>query len=179
MQKFCNASPKKIEIEIEKNIPIGSGLGGGSSNGAAVLKALNKLLNLKLPIKELESLAVQIGMDAPFFIRGGVAFGENFGELITHLPDVKDLSFQLFPVSELTNKTTKPTNKTASQFASLDLKKCGKNLDKTTVLLQAIKTGNLNQIHKNLHNDFETLLEKPLPKNHHLSGSGPSYFLVV
>lgn len=172
-RNYCKSSPKKIEIEIEKNIPLISGLGGGSSNGAAVLKALNELLNLHLSVKELESLSVQIGMDAPFFIQGGVALGENFGELITHLPEVKGLAFTLFPIEGNVK------NKTASLYASLDLSKCGRETDKTLALLRAIKGSDAFAIHENIHNDFETLLKTPLPKNHHLSGSGPSYFLVA
>ena len=174
-QKYCRNPAKNIEIEIEKNIPISSGLGGGSSNGATVLKALNELLNLRLTVKELESLAAQIGMDAPFFIQGGIAIGENFGEIITPLPKVEGLAFTLIPLAQNSGEGAL-ANKTATAYASLDLSKCGKNTDKTIALIHAIKTNDSFAIHENLHNDFETLLEKPLPKNHHLSGSGPIQF---
>ena len=184
-QKYCKNPAKNIEIEIEKNIPIASGLGGGSSNGATVLKALNELLNLNLSIKELESLAAQIGMDAPFFIQGGLALGENFGEIITSLPEVKGLAFTLVDSSrnskslQDSKKIDGPSDKTALAYASLDLSKCGKNIDKTVALIHAIKTNDSFAIHENLHNDFETLLEKPLPKNHHLSGAGPTRFILA
>ncbi|HPU94820.1 MAG TPA: 4-(cytidine 5'-diphospho)-2-C-methyl-D-erythritol kinase [Candidatus Gracilibacteria bacterium] len=172
LKNYCKNSHKKIEIEVEKNIPISSGLGGGSSNGATVLKALNEILNLELTTKKLESLAVNIGMDAPFFIRGGIALGENFGEIITPLPKVNGLSFTIFPFSG-------DARKTESAYKKLDLSKCAKNADKTLAIIHAIKTNDSFAIHRNIHNDFETILKSPLPQNHHLSGSGPTVFILA
>ncbi|MBP7793209.1 MAG: 4-(cytidine 5'-diphospho)-2-C-methyl-D-erythritol kinase [Candidatus Goldbacteria bacterium] len=60
---------KGAVIEFYKYIPDGSGLGGGSSNAATTLKALNKLWDLKVPVKTLEKLAMKIGSDVPFFIK--------------------------------------------------------------------------------------------------------------
>lgn len=174
-QKYCKDPAKNIEIEIEKNIPVASGLGGGSSNGATVLKALNELLGLHLTTQELESMAAQIGMDAPFFIRGGVALCENFGEKVTPLPEVKGLAFTLITQEQ----TTQTQNKTLAAYAALDLAKCGLQTDKTIALLHAIKTNDAFAIHSLIHNDFETLLKKPLNKNHHLSGSGPTQFILA
>lgn len=171
LKNYCKNSHKKIEIEVEKNIPISSGLGGGSSNGVTILKALNEILNLNLTIKNLESLAVKIGMDAPFFVRGGIALGENFGEIITPLPKVNGLSFTIFPFSG-------DARKTESAYKKLDLSKCAKNTDKTLALIHAIKTNDSFAIHENIHNDFETILKSPLPQNHHLSGSGPTIFIL-
>lgn len=68
LQKRYNVKKGAI-IEFYKYIPDGSGLGGGSSNAAVTLKALNKLWNLKIPIKDLEKLAMKIGSDVPFFIK--------------------------------------------------------------------------------------------------------------
>lgn len=71
-----------LEIEIEKRIPMGAGLGGGSSNAAVTLKAANRLWSAGLNDKELERMALQIGADVPFFIRGGTAFGRGLGEIL-------------------------------------------------------------------------------------------------
>ncbi|HHS12888.1 MAG TPA: 4-(cytidine 5'-diphospho)-2-C-methyl-D-erythritol kinase [bacterium] len=71
-----------LEITIEKRIPMGSGLGGGSSNAAVTLKAANRLWNAGLSYEELERIAIQIGADVPFFIRGGTAFGRGLGEML-------------------------------------------------------------------------------------------------
>jgi 4-diphosphocytidyl-2-C-methyl-D-erythritol kinase len=69
-----------IHIEIDKRIPLGAGLGGGSSNAAATLKALNSLLKLKLSKKELMKMGVEIGADVPFFFLEGSAIASGIGE---------------------------------------------------------------------------------------------------
>jgi len=71
------------EIEVEKIIPPGAGLGGGSSNGAAVLRFLNEALGLGLRHDQLEKIALEIGCDVPFFIQGGLQFVEGRGEKLT------------------------------------------------------------------------------------------------
>ena len=167
-------SKYSIKITIQKNIPLSSGLGGGASNAAAVIKGLNHLLKLNFSIQKMRELAKQISMDTPFFITGGIALAEHFGEIITPLPPVKGLAFVI------TTPEIRPlTNKTKSQYAKINLKKCGKNANKTAALIHAIKTNDPLAIHSLLHNDFETLLKSPLPKNHHLSGAGPSYFILA
>ena len=76
-----------ICIHIKKKVPIGSGLGGGSANGAAVLKELNNLYDLGLSIFELEKVGVSVGADVSFFIRGGTQLGEGIGDKLTPLPN--------------------------------------------------------------------------------------------
>jgi 4-diphosphocytidyl-2-C-methyl-D-erythritol kinase len=71
-------------ITLKKNIPVGAGLGGGSSDAAAVLVALNKLWNAGLDRKDLLSIASTLGSDVPFFIRGGSAFGTSRGEVLDY-----------------------------------------------------------------------------------------------
>ena len=73
---------KHYEIIVDKNIPVGGGMGGGSSNAATTLKALNKLNNLKLTNKNLMDIALKIGSDVPFFIEGGLKFVYGRGEKI-------------------------------------------------------------------------------------------------
>jgi len=82
-------SARGIKVEIKKNIPLSSGLGGGSSNAAATLKALNQLWGLKLSPARLRRLAAKIGMDVPFFIEGGTARCTHYGEKVRPLPAVK------------------------------------------------------------------------------------------
>ncbi len=71
------------KIHIAKNIPIGAGLGGGSSNAATVLKMLNELWKLNLTYNQLEKYAIKLGADVPFFIGCKTAFLEGIGEKIT------------------------------------------------------------------------------------------------
>jgi len=69
-----------VFIEIEKRIPLGSGMGGGSSNAAASLKAMNQLLRVNLRKKELMALGLEIGADVPFFFLEGDAMATGIGE---------------------------------------------------------------------------------------------------
>jgi 4-diphosphocytidyl-2-C-methyl-D-erythritol kinase len=69
-----------VLIEIEKRIPLGAGLGGGSSNAATALKAMNQLLKIDLPEKELMRMGLEIGADVPFFFLEGAAIASGIGE---------------------------------------------------------------------------------------------------
>ena len=68
------------DIQIDKRIPMGGGLGGGSSNAATVLLALNRLWNLNLSRRELQTLGLKLGADVPFFIFGENAWADGVGE---------------------------------------------------------------------------------------------------
>ncbi|HCA5737579.1 TPA: 4-(cytidine 5'-diphospho)-2-C-methyl-D-erythritol kinase [Citrobacter freundii] len=71
------------DISIDKRLPMGGGLGGGSSNAATVLVALNHLWQCGLPIDELAALGLTLGADVPVFVRGHAAFAEGVGEILT------------------------------------------------------------------------------------------------
>jgi 4-diphosphocytidyl-2-C-methyl-D-erythritol kinase len=71
-----------VEIALEKKIPHGAGLGGGSSNAAATLRGLNELFETRLEQKDLAGLAAQIGSDVPFFILGSAAMCRGRGEIV-------------------------------------------------------------------------------------------------
>jgi 4-diphosphocytidyl-2-C-methyl-D-erythritol kinase len=71
---------KGADLELEKTLPVGGGLGGGSSDAATVLLALNRLWGLKLARPELMALGLQLGADVPAFLYGRSAFGEGVGE---------------------------------------------------------------------------------------------------
>lgn len=74
-----------VHITVEKQIPAQAGMGGGSSDAATCLLALNQLWNLKLGLETLEKLGLQLGADVPFFLRGHNAWVEGVGEKITPL----------------------------------------------------------------------------------------------
>ncbi|MBE2179373.1 MAG: 4-(cytidine 5'-diphospho)-2-C-methyl-D-erythritol kinase [Chthoniobacterales bacterium] len=80
------AHPGGATIELRKHIPHGAGLGGGSSDAAAVLNALNTLAKHPLSADELETLGAQLGSDVPFFIRGIAAMAKGRGEILTPAP---------------------------------------------------------------------------------------------
>ena len=69
-----------VRITLDKRIPVAAGLGGGSTDAAAVLVGLNRLWGLRWPSARLEPVAVTLGMDVPFFLRGGIAVGTGRGE---------------------------------------------------------------------------------------------------
>ena len=75
-------------ITLEKNVPVAGGLGGGSSDAATTLTALNKLWELELNGKDLIDLAAQLGSDVPFFLEGACALAEGRGEVVTVLPAI-------------------------------------------------------------------------------------------
>ena len=88
MQKLA-PSNSGVDIGITKKIPLGGGLGGGSSNAATTLIALNKLWNLGLQKKELISIGKKIGADVPVFIDGRSSWAEGIGEILSpiNLPE--------------------------------------------------------------------------------------------
>jgi 4-diphosphocytidyl-2-C-methyl-D-erythritol kinase len=76
---------KGCELALEKKLPIGGGLGGGSSDAATVLLVLNKLWDLKLLNSELQKIGARLGADVPVFVYGRNALGEGIGERLTAL----------------------------------------------------------------------------------------------
>jgi len=85
------ASTRGVEIKIQKRIPLMSGLGGDSSDAAAVLRALNELWDLRLSPEKLAELATQLGSDVAFFLHDGTALAEGRGEIITPLPPLSKM----------------------------------------------------------------------------------------
>jgi 4-diphosphocytidyl-2-C-methyl-D-erythritol kinase len=89
LAQFKIAGSYNIDISIKKNIPTGAGLGGGSSDAAAVLKILFKHFRIDVHIKEIIRLALITGSDVPFFLLGKAAYAAGRGEKLTALPGFK------------------------------------------------------------------------------------------
>ena len=109
-------SNQGVDIYLEKKIPMGGGLGGGSSDAATTLLALNRLWSLHLSQKQLLELGLQLGADVPIFIFGQNAFAEGVGEELTALtllpawylvliPPVQISTAEIFANKELTRNT--------------------------------------------------------------------------
>jgi len=91
-----------VEIRVNKNVPPGRGLGGGSGNAAMTLCGLNEIWELGLSRSGLQAYAARLGADVPYFLEGGLCLGEGRGDMITALPDLPPLCCVLvlpsFPV---------------------------------------------------------------------------------
>jgi 4-diphosphocytidyl-2-C-methyl-D-erythritol kinase len=85
-----------FDIRVTKNIPPGSGLGGGSGNAAVMLLFLDRYFNLNIPSKQMNELAASLGADVPFFLLGGTALGEGIGEMLTAVTEIAPRSLALF-----------------------------------------------------------------------------------
>ena len=144
-----------VVIDLTKNIPKGSGLGGGSSNAACIMKGIRELYSLNISDKELEEIASQIGADVPFFIRGSIQLGEGIGDRLTPLkinisgkyliiiPDMEiDTSWAYSKFKNDLDSSTLPIN-----FASLSNEK--------TISLDKLKF---------FENDFESIVVPTYPE---------------
>lgn len=111
----CEDHKKRgANIYLEKHIPAAAGLGGGSSDAAATLLALDELWNLDIPGEELLRLGAELGSDVPFFIRGGTTLVEGRGERLSELPPLqRSWLVLLCPPVEL------PANKTKELYKML------------------------------------------------------------
>ncbi|MDP6822706.1 MAG: 4-(cytidine 5'-diphospho)-2-C-methyl-D-erythritol kinase [Dehalococcoidia bacterium] len=97
-----------VAITLGKRIPVSAGLGGGSSDAAAVLNGLNRLWELELDLAELEGIAAGIGSDVPFFMRGGTALVQGRGEHVVPLAHA-DIQWMVVvsPETDLAEKTAR------------------------------------------------------------------------
>ena len=106
------------EIVLEKKLPLGGGLGGGSSDAASTLMALNRLWKLSFPREQLQQLGLRLGADVPVFIFGQSAFAEGVGELLQPIslppawyvvlvPKVNVSTAEIFADPELTRNTNR------------------------------------------------------------------------
>ncbi len=172
-------------IELRKHIPWGVGLGGGSSDAAATLLALNELWGLGLPLSELVHLASKLGSDVPFFIHKGTALVEGRGEKVTPLPSLSSTCFVLLvpPLPKISGKTKQMYNHldaayfTEGQFVQRALSSLEQG--------KAIAPGLMFNVFEKVAFDFfpemdkyrKTLEEAGAP-GVYLAGSGPCLFTL-
>jgi len=114
--KECTGCRLGVSMRVEKRLPLGGGLGGGSSDAATTLLALNRLWELGLTRERLEELALQLGADVPVFVFGQSAFAEGVGEklvpiqlppawYVVLIPPVAVSTAEVFAAPELTRNT--------------------------------------------------------------------------
>lgn len=144
------------EIFIEKHIPSQAGMGGGSSDAAAVLRALNRLYGTRLSVKQLQKIGESVGADVPFCITGGTLRAEGIGEILTSVSPMPNCWFVL----------CKPPLgiSTPAAFKKADSEAYGSSCAQQN-MEKALASKNLSQIGKTLFNRFEEILQVPQIEN--------------
>jgi len=162
---------KGAKIHLDKVLPMGGGLGGGSSNAATTILALNHLWNLNLSTNELASLGATLGADVPVFIHGKTAWAEGIGEQITPIDITENWYLIITPNCHVS---------TAEIFSHQGLTR--------DTPKQRIAPALEGHIYKHFKNDFEIIVSKMYPEiqkalnwlNHYgqgkLTGSGACCF---
>ena len=181
-----NVEPK-ARISIKKHIPVGMGLGGGSSDAATALLGLNILWGLEFSLERLAKIASSLGSDVAFFLWGGTALAQGRGEQISILPPVPALEVTLvFPDIAINNKTASMYSKlTRGQFSDGGV---------TRQMVQNITSGRFvkESLGGLLFNTFSEVAARSYPElmemcrkivNRggpvmHLCGAGPAFFAL-
>jgi 4-diphosphocytidyl-2-C-methyl-D-erythritol kinase len=169
--------PSGVEIKLIKKIPLAAGLGGGSSDAATTLMALNELCSLDLKKNELMKLGARLGADVPFFIFGNTALVSGIGDKLKAVQNIPELNFVLinpqFPLS------------TKMVYDNLNLRLTREKINYSIPRFFA-----LGDVIRELHNDLEEVSLKLHPELNNLkqmllchgalgalmSGSGPTVF---
>lgn len=160
-----------LQITLTKRIPIGGGMGGGSSNAGAVLRHFGNQNGI--PEFQLLEMAREIGADVPFFVLDdNLAYAEGFGDQIVQSWTIPPLDIEFVKTGVQVS--------TARAYADLDMDQCGKGSAKTEALLTMLNSGKdaLQCVSTNpglFHNDFEHSFFKAHPEwkvKGRLSGSG-------
>lgn len=172
-----------VHIKIDKEIPVSAGLGGGSSDAAAVLRGLNKLWSLHIPLDELSQLGLAVGSDVPFSVMNHTALVTGRGEIIKRLPRPPSCWVVL----------AKPnigvSTKTIFQHVIVD----HLSHPNTKAVLAALDNHDLAQLSRNLGNSLEDVTIKLYPQveqikekmvqlgatNVLMSGSGATVYSLV
>jgi len=177
---------KGATIEVSKRIPLLSGLGGDSSDAAAILRGLSKLWVLGLPQSKLLELAAQLGSDVAFFLYGGTALVEGRGEIVTPLPPFPHMWVVLMvpPVPKMLRKTER-------LYASLEVSHYtdGQITQRLVEELKASREFNPSLLFNTFENVaftyfselnvYREYMVKAGAADVHLAGSGPALFTLV
>jgi 4-diphosphocytidyl-2-C-methyl-D-erythritol kinase len=162
-------------ITLNKNIPAGAGLGGGSSDAASTLLGLNKLWSLNLSTEYLCNIAEQLGSDVPFFLYGPIAFSHGRGEKITPCKIEKSVNLLLvkppFPVSTAwaygeyknSRQNTEDRNQDTGDQTYEELTKKDNEADNIEYFIRLIEKAELRDLADILRNDLESVTIKSFP----------------
>ncbi len=156
-----------VDIAIEKVLPMGGGLGGGSSDAATVLRGLDKLWQCHLTLDELALLGLQLGADVPVFVRGQAAWAEGVGELLTPVSAPEKWYLVVVPDAHVNTREI---------FSNLLLTRNCEPITMATFLTGATQNvfePVVRKLHQNINQTFEVLNLYNKPR---LTGSGACVF---
>jgi 4-diphosphocytidyl-2-C-methyl-D-erythritol kinase len=170
-QRFPEVAKRQhgVSISIDKQIPMGAGLAGGSADCAAVLVGMDLLWDLGLTQAELQTLAAELGSDIPFCIGGGTALATGRGELLDPLPDLDNLHLVLakyrnLPVSTPWAYQTFRSTFGADYPTTPDAFAAKQQAMRSSQMLRAIADRNPDAIAQNLYNDLERVVLPEYPQ---------------
>ena len=144
-----------VRIHVEKHIPVGAGMGGGSTDAAAVLYGLNRMWNTGLSAEDLEIIGLSLGADVPFFIRGGLARTRGIGEILENHDCL--YNYWLMVIQPCPGLST-------AQVFGLWHKSAPAHRPDTEKALQALETGSLDVLCENLGNVLQPVSESLRPE---------------
>ncbi|MGM0172752.1 4-(cytidine 5'-diphospho)-2-C-methyl-D-erythritol kinase [Enterococcus sp. DIV0800] len=173
---------KGLRVKIHKEIPVAAGLGGGSTDSAAALRAVNRLWNLDLSIEELASLGAEVGSDVPYCVYGQTSLVEGFGEKVTPLA----------PMPQCWVVVVKPRMSVSTRtiFSKIVMEEIYH--PNISALVEAIEADDYQKLTENLGNSMEVVTIKKHPVIQQLkdrmlkygadaammSGSGPTVYAL-
>lgn len=184
-----------LEIAIQKRIPVGAGLAGGSTNGAAVLVGIDLMWNLGLTQSELQQLSARLGSDMPFCVSGGTAIATGRGDVLAPLPDLDHLYLVLAKYASLSVSTPWAYKTYRQQYGytymtGQERQEGRRRSLHSSALMTAIAHKDSRAIGEHLYNDLEKVvlpaypqvaalrdeMKRLSPLGAMMSGSGPTVF---
>lgn len=155
-QAFLEETKKNLTLTmtLEKNIPVGAGLGGGSSNAAVTLLGLNHALGNPLGLKELYQLASRLGADVPFFITGGLAAASGTGDRLRPLDIRYDFTIVLVC----------PDVAISTKWAYSQIQTTGSKPAQLETLVKTCENTKVSSWPESIDNDFETVVFQEFPQ---------------
>ena len=149
--KYTGIHGFRTSIRIKKNIPVCAGLGGGSADGACVLRILNGLYGTGLGFTELEKIGNSVGSDVPFCIRGGTKLAEGRGDILTDLPGIPGCFIVI----------CKPpfSFSTPELFGRINCEKIRARPD-TEGIIEALGSADIKSVARRMYNVFEDVLPR-------------------
>lgn len=152
---------RQVTVYINKRIPVAAGLGGGSTDAAAVISGLNRVWDLGLDIETMMGLGKQLGADVPFCILGGTALAEGIGETITSVYSVVPLHILLVRPDFMVS--------TARVYDNLELEAISKRPDNSG-MIKALKMGDMEGIAARMCNVLEGVTARKYPEINDIKG---------